>query len=192
MIDDGEQTWLTDRVYGASLVTVLRALKKEGRLDVEHFPSLEFLLREGARWGKNMPCRRIDYDAVLRGIGERLFANKSAETLALEKARVEEWMKTLSEEDQEEIRKEMEGDDSDEEDEEEVAEEDEKPWWNEGTAYEDFKSTDLTLSRVWKEYRDHLRMYPSIPARGPPYWDLTEWSDQDKAPFLFENMAKMD
>ncbi|KAJ7832331.1 hypothetical protein B0H14DRAFT_2592133 [Mycena olivaceomarginata] len=48
MCDDGKRVELTNKVYGASLVTVLLALKKDGRLDVSHFPSLETPLLEAA------------------------------------------------------------------------------------------------------------------------------------------------
>lgn len=186
MVDDGELTEFVDQVYGALLVALMRALKKEGRLNVDNFPALENVLKQASKWGRGMPSPGV-YRIVLQGIGKRLFGNKSEETLALEKARVEEWMKTLPEDQLKQVQGMLdEGDEDEDEDEEEMGE-DKKPWWDDGPALEDYKDTDLTLSRVWKEYRAHLRQYPSVPMRGP-CWDLNTWSDKDKAPFLFSNM----
>ncbi|KAJ3531510.1 hypothetical protein NM688_g7564 [Phlebia brevispora] len=185
MIDDGEQTELTDRVYGASLVTVLRALKKENRLSPEHFPSLETILKLATEWSKGMP-QSLDYHTVLQGIGKRLFKDKSAETLALEKARVEEWIDGLPKEDRKRVREMIK--EQKEEDKELYGKNKKKEWWDNDRAWEDDDDTDLTLSRVWKDYKAHLREYPNVPMRGPMVWDINDWTEVEKAPFLFSNM----
>lgn len=185
MIDDGERAELTDKAYGAALVTVVRALQKEDRLDVEHFPSLETFLRAGAAWGVGMAgATGSTYYKVLNGIGRRLFKNKSPEADELQKARVEEWIKTLPADEQAEIKKTREEGDEDEDEDED----DGVAWYDEKGPDENHKSKDYTFSRVWKEYRTYLRECPEVPLRGPPEWDLTEWSDADKAPFSFDNM----
>jgi len=88
--NNGERTQLTNQAYGACLVAILRGLKKAGRLDVTNFLSLETILRNAADWGDAMEGMNAGspYYVVCRGIGERLFKDKSDETLALEKARI--------------------------------------------------------------------------------------------------------
>lgn len=147
MCDDGDRTDLTNKAYGACLVTVLRGLKKEGRLDATHFPSLETIMKNAASWGsamKDMACIS-DYDLVCKAIGRRLFKDKSEAVIALEKARLNKWMESLSKEEQAEMKDE----DEDEEDEDET-----KPWYTGGRdSDEDAKNPDFTLSRIWKEYK---------------------------------------
>jgi hypothetical protein len=178
--DDGERVEITDKVYGASLVTVLRALKKEERLDVANFPSLETLLKTAADWGTAMKGQATEsnYHRICQAIGKRLFENKSAEVMAMEKARLEEWIQSLDEKSQKKIRQAMEDNAS----EEDV----EKPWYHAGNiADEDDKDKNYTLSRVWKEYKACLSLCPNVPLRGPPTWDVSNWTEEDKAPFKF-------
>lgn len=174
-------------MYGASLVTVLRALKKENRLDIEHFPGLETFLEAGAAWGAVMNGLGTGhYHRVLSGIGKRLFKDKSAEIIALEKARVEEWILTLPADAQAEIKEtRARGPGDDEEDEDEGNGE---PWFEVEGADENYNNRDFTLSRVWKEYKGYLQTCPTKPLRGPPEWDLSKWSEADRAPFSFGNM----
>lgn len=188
--DDGERTQLTNKAYGSLLVTVLRALKKADRLDVANFPSLEYILRNAAEWGddmKSMACPS-NYNRVCQAIGWRLFNGKFEENTALEKARFEEWKKRL---DPKEL-KEMEargGDEDEDEDDDDDEDNSKKPWYLKGAREdEDAKHKDLVLSRIWKEYKDLLRESPTVPMRGPPIWDLTEWSHEEKKPFLFSEM----
>lgn len=163
MVDDRDQIELADQVYGASLVAVMRALKEEGRLNVESFPTLEHVLKEASKWGNNMPSR-VSYPIVLQGIGKRLFENKSKKVLALERDRAEEWLKTLPEDDQRELRTMMQ-----EEAEAEAEMGPEKPWWDDdGPAFEDLKHSELNLWTIWERYKAHMDKYPSIPMLGPP------------------------
>jgi hypothetical protein len=48
-----------------------------------------------------------NYDLVCKAIGRRLFKNKSEEYIAVEKARMEEWIKELEAESQAEVREDM-------------------------------------------------------------------------------------
>ncbi|KAH8094884.1 hypothetical protein BXZ70DRAFT_342219 [Cristinia sonorae] len=187
MIDDGERVELTDKVFGASFVTIVRALKNENRLDVEHFPSLETVLGTTSAWGLAMTGfgGMGKYYKVANGIGRRLFKDKSPETIALEKARVEEWLLTLPAEEQEEIKKMRE---EAEEDEDEEDEEDDGEWFEEKGYDEDYDHRNFVLSKVWKEYKGHLQTCPTKPLRGPPEWDISKWSAAQRAQFSFDNM----
>ncbi|TCD69881.1 hypothetical protein EIP91_005958 [Steccherinum ochraceum] len=193
MADDGERIELTDKVYGASLVTVLRALKKEDRLDLQHFPSLETFLMAGSSWGISMTGVDMgEYYKVLNGIGQRLCnaQDKTPESIALRKAQVEEWILTLPKKEQDDY-KEMckKGKDGMDEDDEE---DDGKEWYERQGADEDYKSSDFTLSRVWKEYKAYLQESPTKPLRGPPEWDLSKWSAAQRAQFSFNGMNEDD
>ncbi|KAJ6628903.1 hypothetical protein B0H10DRAFT_1777337 [Mycena sp. CBHHK59/15] len=156
MCDDGKRVVLTNKVYGAALVTVLRALKKDGRLDASHFPGLETTLRQAADWGESMKeisCKS-DYDLVCKAIGARLFTKTAAE-VASEKARLERWISSRSQEEQEAIREIIQDDEEDEEDDEEG--EPPTPWYAGETVNEDTKNNDFVLSRVWKDYNEYLQ-----------------------------------
>ncbi|KAF9464237.1 hypothetical protein BDZ94DRAFT_1256618 [Collybia nuda] len=192
--DDGERVKLTNKVYGSLLVTVLRALKKADRLDTTHFPSLEYLLRNAADWGDEMDSMSCpsNYNRICRAIGWRLFNGKLEENQILEKGRFVEWKNKLSQEELEQLKAggaDNDDDGEDEDDEDDVDNSSKKIWYNKGKDEdEDAKYKDLVLSRLWKEYKDHLRGFPNVPLRGPPIWDLTEWSHEEKKPFLFSEM----
>ncbi|KAH9917714.1 uncharacterized protein B0H18DRAFT_1033497 [Fomitopsis serialis] len=187
MADDGEHVDLMVRAYGACLVATLRALKKNGELTPERYPSLEYLLKAAtslcqATQGINAGSA---FDRVCQGIGKRLFDNTPrAEARALHEARHKAWLMTLPEEDRKGF---SEGDDDDDDDDEE---EDDKPWWHGGKELaEDKKDGDFALARVWKEYKDYLSETQTVPLRGPPIWDLDKWSAADKAAFSFDAMS---
>jgi len=181
--DDGERVAHTNIAYGACLIATLRGLKKDGHLDSTNFPALETLLRNAVEWGEAMKSMGCDspYYVVCKGIGKRLFGDKSDESVALEKARVEEWVAGLDKEEQKAVRAGM------REDEEEAAEgRVNKPWYAGGD--EDDKDPDYALSRVWKEYKDYLVGCPTVPVRGPIEWDISKWSPAERKDFSFDNM----
>ncbi|KAG9028800.1 hypothetical protein FRB95_006080 [Tulasnella sp. JGI-2019a] len=60
----GDHIEATDKLLGASLVTVLRALKKQNRLDEINFPSLGAILRLASSFGGDQPDRRQLWDTV--------------------------------------------------------------------------------------------------------------------------------
>ncbi|KAJ7044610.1 hypothetical protein C8F04DRAFT_1026939 [Mycena alexandri] len=154
MCDDGKHIVLTNKVYGASLVTVLRALKKDARLDASHFPSLETLLRSAADWGDAMKsiCCPSDYDLVCKAIGARLFPESAADVDA-KKARLDAWLASCTEQERVIFHRKV-RDAAEDEDEEE---EEEGPWHAGGSELdEDVKDNDFVLPRVWKEYKDYL------------------------------------
>lgn len=181
--DDGERVEMTNKVYGALLVNILRGLKKEDRLDASHFPCLESLLRGAADWGDSMRSQGCDsdYDRVCKAIGYRLFGDRTEADIALEKARVEEWISSMSADWQENIRARMA---------DEYGEEPEGDWFKGGKRMdEDQKDDDFVLSRVWKEYKEYLSSVPTKPLRGPPNWDLSKWSAAQKKQFSFDEMG---
>lgn len=175
--NDGERTELTNKAYGACLVATLRGLTKADRLDTTNFPSLETILWTAAEWGDAMEGMSAGspYYVVCKGIGERLFKDKSDATIALEKARVEEWISGLDKKNQAAVRAQMK-----EEEEEEAA-----PWYEGGN--EDDIDEDYAITRVWKEYKEHLASCPTKPLRGPAKWDISKWSTAEKRQFSFDN-----
>ncbi|KAJ7639085.1 hypothetical protein FB45DRAFT_740753 [Roridomyces roridus] len=152
MYDDGRRVALTNKAYGASLVTVLRALKQQNRLDMSSFPSLETLLRETCQWGaamKDISCKS-DYDLVCKAIGMRLFQKPDTKS---DEARLESWLASISPEERVafEQRKQDAEEDEDEED------EDSGPWHSGGSVLdEDMESGDFDLPTVWTEYKTCL------------------------------------
>lgn len=185
MCDDADRIAYTNRAYGSLLVATLRALTKMEGLDATHYPSLEAFLEGATEWGirmENLGDVGSPYYTVCQGIGERLFESKSKETLALEKARVEEYIKTFDKKEQKDMRAMV----------KEAAEEKkgQAPWWEGGD--EHLKDADLSYTRVWKEYKGYLGGVDDEPLRGPPYWDISDWSEAEKKPFLFDNEERFD
>ena len=52
----------------------------------------------------------------------------------------------------------------------------------------DDKDDDYAMSRVWKEYKEYLANTPTMPLRGPMNWDISEWTEEEKKEFSFDNM----
>ncbi|KAK0461981.1 uncharacterized protein EV420DRAFT_1528198 [Desarmillaria tabescens] len=182
MCDDGKRITHTDKAYGSLLITVLRALKQDGRLDTTNYPSLETLLKYAVGWGESVPVN-TGYSGICKAIGYRLFKNKTAEQVALEKARVDEWMKGLDKETRKRMEEEDDEDDEDDDDDEEGG------WFQGGNkCNEDATIKNLVLSRAWKDYKDYLRGVPSRPMKGPGEWDISKWTYEQKKPFLFSEM----
>jgi hypothetical protein len=186
--DDGERVDLTDKVYGASLVTVLRALNNEGRLDAMNFPSLETTLRLATEWGLMMKEMSYTppYYLVCKVIGKRLFRHKSKHVLALEKARLAEWVSSHDADERRLLKKNIR---KERRDAVAAAEEGrvQKRWYSgAGDFDEDEKDRDFVLSGVWKKYKDYLRNVPKEPLEGPPEWDLKKWTVLEMLPFVSE------
>jgi len=188
--DDGERVQVTNKVYGASAVTVLRGLHKAGRLNPAEFPSLENLLKTIASFGETMESCSCSshYAKLARAIARRLFKDKTEADLALEKARLNEWVESFEDKkERDEIKADL------KEKEEEDDDGSEKSWFKKGKICdEDEKDPDWVLSRVWKEYKSHLSSVPSGPMRGPGSWDINKWSAAQKKPFEFGNDGSED
>lgn len=185
--DDGEQVDLTLKAYGACLVATLRALKKNGELTSEKYPSLEYILKGAVELGHGARGCDIgsDFDLVCKGIGKRVFGRMPREEArALHDARFHAWLQTLPEDERKVITE------DEREAEVEVAElaskEDEKPWWFDGMeGIEEERNPDFSLSRVWNEYKEFMADTPNSPFYGPPIWDLDKWTEADKKPYAF-------
>ncbi|KAK7470406.1 hypothetical protein VKT23_001832 [Stygiomarasmius scandens] len=174
--DDGELVDLANKAYGSLIVGLIRGLKKDRRLDVSRFPSLECFLASVTRFCEFMKGQgcESDYDRVCKAVGKRLFKNKSKHRQALESSWARNWWNNCDEDVIERL------------DDEDKDNNDGKPWYYGGTYVdEDLKDPDFSRERVWKEYKDHLRGSLNCPCYGPPYWDLTRWSEDDKRPFLY-------
>lgn len=192
--DDGDRVIITNKAYGACVVTLLRGLKEADCLDGRQYPSLETLLRNVYEWsitmdGNGCPC---DYGAVCKAIGNRLFGGTEAENKALAQARLQEWTNTLDPTSQNLVRRRLK--EITDEEAEAIAEgKSKEPWFagaNEGD--EDEANPDFVLSRVWKEYKQYLAGSPSMPLRGPPNWDISSWTAEQKRLFEFDARSRGD
>ncbi|KAH8827452.1 hypothetical protein DL96DRAFT_1606722 [Flagelloscypha sp. PMI_526] len=178
-VDDGEFAILTNKVYGSILVSMLRGLETQGRLDESHFPSLEDLLKAAAEWGdlaQSLECR-ASYSKVCKALGKQLFAGKEAARKKEREEMMDAWKKTLDEDTQKQI-------DEDGQDEDD----DGKPWYHKGVAKNTkLKSRDLNYTTTWKAYKKYTSGMDDVPFRGPPIWDLTKWKKSEKAQFSLGN-----
>ena len=178
--DDGRLVKLTQKVYGALAVAVLRGLKKDNKLDQASLPSLESLLHAIVDCAETLGDDDADYASVARGIARRLFKDKTDADFALEQKQRESWLATITdEEDREELTSIIQ---------EMAKEKGEKPWYMKGSVCsEDKRISSLSLTPVWKEYKTYLSGVPEGPMRGPS-WDIRHWSDAEKRPFQFKFM----
>ncbi|KAG5654633.1 hypothetical protein H0H81_011608 [Sphagnurus paluster] len=180
MCDDGDRTKITDKAYGALVVATLEGFEKDGRLNATDLPGLENFLKTVAEWAdsmKELSCS-ASYGDYCKSIGRKLFKNKSAETIAREKAWLDAWIAGLDVEDQQSAKK--------------ILEDAEKEplkrgIWDAGR--DDFDDMDFALSRVWKQYRQYLTKAPTAPLRGPGTWDISKWSEIQKEEFVFKGAS---
>jgi hypothetical protein len=99
---------------------------------------------------------------------------REKEQSALDKSRLSQWLASLPSSDRRAIRQAL----------KEQAEETRDDWWKDGENYnEDEKHPDFAMVRVWKEYKDFLGGGSLLPFRGPPEWDLTKWTEEEKRDF---------
>ncbi|KAJ2931715.1 hypothetical protein H1R20_g5504, partial [Candolleomyces eurysporus] len=178
--DDGHLVTLTIKTYGALAVAVLRGLKKDNKLDQASYPSLESLLHGIVDLAETLDKDDADYAMVARGIARRLFKDKTDADFALEQKQREEWLETITdEEDRNELTPII----------QDMAKENgAEPWYMEGdVCSEDKKISSLSLTPIWKEYKSHLAGVPEGPMKGPS-WDIRNWSDADKRSFQLNFM----
>lgn len=154
--DDGERVELTDKVYGACLVTIFHTLQKQDRLTLESFPDLESFLRSASNWGKNMSgvgSQTLGYWKVCKTIARQLYSNKWAETKALHEKMRDEWIESLDEQDKKDAREELAPNSDDDSD------DGTNPWFKqrEGETDGSEDRRNFVVSRIWKEYKLFLR-----------------------------------
>ncbi|KAH6915038.1 hypothetical protein BKA70DRAFT_1368848 [Coprinopsis sp. MPI-PUGE-AT-0042] len=179
--DDAERVSLANAAFGAIAVAILRGLKKEGRLTVEALPSLEYCLKNIASLGDMMNEVGVNcsYADVARGIAKRLFENKTQQAKSVEIRYREAWVRSLTDKD---LKKAMDQALRD------MANNNDRPWFMDGeAANEDTNNREFAITRTWKDYKAYLAGVPRDPMRGPS-WDISSWTDNEKAPFLFSEM----
>ncbi|KAH8114402.1 hypothetical protein DFH11DRAFT_1841190 [Phellopilus nigrolimitatus] len=200
-VDDGERVEATDKVYGALLITTIRALASASPslLNEATLPDLETCLTRMARWGDDMDsdlsCR---YSKVLKGYGRLLFGMRTLEEReqmkAARKGAYEAFVRGLSEAERKRrgdrtpgVTERDDMDDDDEDDEDEEDEGDDSGVWYGKAVVEDleYNHGSFKLTPAWKEYKNQLASAPRYPLRGPRTWDLTKWSAADKQEFSF-------
>lgn len=181
---DTERAEITDKVFGALAITLLRALKEANRLNVVEFPSLECLLRTIVSWGEM--TNFSEYALICKTMARRIFGSKSEADCALEQSRIVEWIENLDDVD---LRRR--GKMILEKIEKERAEQAHKgqqgvPWYMKGAVGdEDGNDQAFRLPEVWKEYKARLATYPKSPVHGGPIWDITKWSTAEREQFEF-------
>ncbi|KAG8809653.1 hypothetical protein FRB91_009685 [Serendipita sp. 411] len=210
-IDDGELVIAADKVFGALVVKVLKALAPEfAEKGESEFPDLESCLRQMANVGENSSgFDGGQYTQIIKNYARHLFGRRTEEEREARAERIkrayQKFYKALPKDEKKEFadpsapkgKEDEDKGDEDEEDgwEDEEDEEDEKdagPWFGKPKAQDvNYKIQSFPLDRAWKTYRE-LRAgggySPPVWSRGEPVWDLTKWSAADKKRYLFENM----
>jgi hypothetical protein len=126
-------------------------------------------------FGENMEgisCKS-DYTTSCKAIANDLFKNAAASNRARYEAQLREYAESIDDEqDKQDFLEEVE---------DYLADLEEVTWYMEGKVGKpEIKNTGLT--KAWSNYRGTA---PNAPFRGPPEWDLTKWTEEDKKPFTF-------
>lgn len=178
--DDGELTRNANKLYSALLLSVLKGLKDANQLDPTIFPSLETVLRVAYDVGKDLEGvdLKAAYVATCKAIANRLFKDTTAADQILNEARHREFVTNIEDAEQKEMV--LEGM-------EQYLEKckTEKPWFLKGKiGQEEYKDLSKAVTTAWNKYK---AIAPNGPFRGPPEWDITKWTDEDKKPFMLGN-----
>jgi hypothetical protein len=176
--DDGDLTKSANKLYGAFLLTVLQGLKDTNQLSPKTFPNLESVLRAAFDFGNGMKgigCES-NYVTTCKAIANDLFKDTTKADRALYEARFREHVESNEDPEEkkelleslEDYAKKMKG----------------QAWYMKGKVGKpEIKCGNL--QRAWDDYRHQA---PGAPFRGPPEWDLTKWTEEEKSPFSFGNM----
>ncbi|KAJ4479311.1 hypothetical protein J3R30DRAFT_3702569 [Lentinula aciculospora] len=181
------------RLYGALIVTMLRELDQQGRLDVQHFPNLEYFLRytiEWSEWAKYELVNRchlksdiLPHLGVCKAIAYRLFKNQTEEDHTLHLARIREWVQWL---------------------EPRITEEDTdyagtkawvqnwlieewpclllgvNPWYLAGKDDNPlWKDLRLDLEREWSSFSEYRKVNLLVPPKGLS-WEFKDWPEEER------------
>ena len=164
-VDDGERVIITDKIYGALLITTIRALESAGTFNEENIPNLEVCLELIADWGDAFGTDlRSKYPKVIKGLGKTLFGTRTEEerkSMGEKKTKAyDEFVKNLSDEEREKRGDISPGEEEDdeEEDEDEDEDEDEKkekgPWYGKAKAADaSFSHSSFKFTPIWREYK---------------------------------------
>ncbi|KAJ4486528.1 hypothetical protein C8J55DRAFT_487522 [Lentinula edodes] len=173
-------------------ITILRALKSQGKLSPSHLPSIETILREITEWGDAISQlnKSSSYRFVTKAFGKRFFEHKTAaDEDSHKQMRMENKMQERKEEDEEDdscldnpdIRTRILS--------EIVRKKDRKPWWfNTSTGEwdtrfnkdEDKEEEDFMINICERIPTSRSSIKVSCHCK----WNLTKWSGRMKEPFL--------
>lgn len=179
--DDGDLTQSANKLYGALLLTILKGLKDTDRLSSKAFPNLETVLRAAFEFGEGMNeigCES-SYATTCKAIANGLFKDTTVADRALYEARLHEYADSIDD-----VEEKKETVESFQEYMKKIRKE-KVVWYMKGKVDKD-EIKNVGLTRAWNDYRGQA---PAVPFRGPPEWDLTKWTEEDKKPFLFGNMG---
>ncbi|KAJ3997704.1 hypothetical protein F5050DRAFT_1373224 [Lentinula boryana] len=181
------------RLHGACLMTMLRELDKQGRLNTQNFPGLEYFLRYTIAWIQLAKERLVDrfhlgsdilpHLDVCKAIAYRLFKDQTVEDLNLHLTRIREWVQWL---------------------EPRVTEYDNdyagtkvwvqdwlvgewpclllgvNPWYLEGKDHDVLqKGLELNLEAEWSSFSNYRKENPLVPPNGLS-WEFKDWSEEER------------
>jgi hypothetical protein len=169
----------TNQVFGACLVTAFGGLKKEGKFNVENIPNLENLLRLIADCAGHLD--EVPYVLFCKAAAKRFFDADWEGLKARQKARVQTWKQSLSEQE----RADFVDDDGDEEEDELDDSDDEEGRsgkWFAGANPEDenYEREEFDIRKIWPRYEEYtgsLRRHQSEDKddiRG----NITQWAER--------------
>lgn len=164
-VDDGDRVIATENVFGALLVTTIRALESAEPpiFNEDAIPNLESALMSIAGWGEGS-CN-MEYTKVIRGYGKKLFgARTPEERTALRETRKESYeafVKGMSERERKKRGDKVPGgsdDDEggeDEDDDGEENDEDQEPWFGNAKAKDaGINNASFRMTAAWKSYKE--------------------------------------
>lgn len=187
--DDGERVSRTFKAVGASFITVMRGLKTAGELDPTHYPSLGCLLENMFDYTQAFKDMGGKYGYICKAIARRVLKEKSDEDYKLDIEQLKEWAANLEDGEMKAEIKETIAERIKDLKKERTSRKKIEAWFATGKVVdEDDNSSDCKMTSVWKKYKDHLSDCPRVPLRGPPEWDLSKWTEEQKQPFSFDSM----
>ncbi|ODQ50133.1 hypothetical protein SAICODRAFT_62224, partial [Saitoella complicata NRRL Y-17804] len=189
MVDDPDLPYGIVSVLCSAIMTVVNALKEQGKFNRESIPNVEHVLRtayfcgpledfDGGP-GENWLNAIIFLKEIKKIVREEL--EPTDEVKEQEKKWYEAWKTALNEK----TRKAIEKAEEEDGDEDEGNREDE--WYLSGDEADAPapKAATFKFTTWYNKLQKHLKEVPVYPLRGPPEWDLTKWTKEERAPFAF-------
>ncbi|BFZ65088.1 hypothetical protein YB2330_006251 [Saitoella coloradoensis] len=198
MVEDADLQWGIGSGVCSAMMTVVNALKEQGRLNRECIPNVEHVLRIAHFCG---PLGDFDGGPDGNWLNVNIFLREIKQIVREEleptdevKEQEKKWYEAWKAAQHEKIRKAIERaqEEDGDGDEDEGNREDE--WYlpgNEADAPAP-KATTFKFTTWYNKLQKHLKEVPVVPFRGPPEWDLTKWTKEERAPFAFGGMDSDD